>query len=370
MNEESDRYFAEFLQFGGETGYTAMFNIDHYKKMMADYQKNNGEEKSIAIARWMRNANRWAEDKTRFAAYVNERKHGKTVVEAIKVAKECSVNFNRKGSGKMGNTSARVIWLFLNAGIQGMSNFYKRFKANPVKTSTTVLGKWIAMGAITPWLNSMIMGLFGKDDDDYWNLTDYQRKNNICIFIPYTEKSFAMIPIPIELRAFYGMGESMHGHFSGREDGRNTSISIAKGLSDLFPINPTEGGSGLIPASVKPFWEIYTNENFTGIPIVNENIDKNAPEYKRVYSNTNKGLVEASKALNNISGGDVATPGIFNINPAVIEHLFDGYFGGVSMTASQAVKTAMMPFGLQEGEVAHLRIHLERRGAGARRRGH
>jgi hypothetical protein len=62
--------------------------------------------------------------------------------------------------------------------------------------------------------------------------------------------------------------------------------------------------------------------------------------------------------LNTLGGGDVATPAFFmmNLNPAVIEHLFDGYFGGVSMITSQAVKTALMPFGKQDVETRSMPI--------------
>ena len=42
------------------------------------------------------------EQMTRFAAYVTSRDMGKDIKDAVNDAKELTVNFNRKGSGEMG----------------------------------------------------------------------------------------------------------------------------------------------------------------------------------------------------------------------------------------------------------------------------
>ena len=82
-----------------------------------------------------------------------------------------------------------------------------------------------------------------------------------------------------------------------------------------------------------------------GYPIYKDDIyegDEGKPEYLRVYPRTSKGYVAVSKALNDITGGDNQKRGEIQINPAVLEHLVDGYLGGPAQFLNQIVSSAEM----------------------------
>lgn len=94
-----------------------------------------------------------------------------------------------------------------------------------------------------------------------------------------------------------------------------------------------------VPSFIKPVVEDYVNKDWTGLPIYKKDVypnDEYIPEWKRTYKSANKMLVNASKKLNELSeGNDYVGEGIGKVNPAVVEHLLTGYFGGVASTIKQ-----------------------------------
>ena len=63
------------------------------------------------------------------------------------------------------------------------------------------------------------------------------------------------------------------------------------------------------------------------------------PEWTKAYKSANKHLVNLAAVLNNVTGGDPYTKGAIDINPAKIEYILNGYFGGVSGTIDKMTKT-------------------------------
>ncbi|MCS3099792.1 hypothetical protein NXW38_06020 [Bacteroides ovatus] len=108
MSNSRDRYFLEFLENGGETGYTALHNVEEYKKMMDRHvKKSNGAVGSVsygihAIVDAISFMNRCAENVSRFTTYQTSREMGRGISESVRDAKEVTVNFNKKGAGGLG----------------------------------------------------------------------------------------------------------------------------------------------------------------------------------------------------------------------------------------------------------------------------
>ena len=363
QHNQDDALFEEFLANGGETGYTMMHSVDEYKKMV----KRELGKKEItgktdyfsavrACAQFFSTMNRWAEDVSRFTAYMTSKESGRPVMQSVNDAKEITVNFNRRGagsktSGVFGWTSGmfRNLYLFFNAGIQSLSNFGRLAKKNP-KAFTTALAGFTAAGFIVPVLNGLFISLLGDGDDDYYgNLPDWVRKNNLCLFIPGTKGKFITIPLPIELRAFYGLGEMAYQETIGKEgsSGGQIAYKAINQITELLPLNPL-GNNGDIAATImpdvlSPIWQAYDNKDFTGKPVYRENaFNENMPEWTKAYNSTADWLVDLSEWTNEIAGGDKYKRGellMSNWNPAIVEHLFESYFGGMAKTFNQTAKT-------------------------------
>ena len=372
MNNDIDRMFLEFINNGGETGYTFINSVEEYKGIIAKELKKQNRSKLAPgkafdiLGEAMDTFGRWAEDTSRFAAYRTSREMGRSIARSISDAKEISVNFNKKGSGaktagkwEKGNRmnalqawtsqTARGLYIFWNAGVQGLTNFARLAKRNPGKFAG-LASSYFVLGGMMPVINAALASAMGGDgdEDDYYNLPEYVRRNNICI---YMGGEWLTIPLPIELKAIYGLGELACGVLSGKENmtGWKLTKKVAEQVSQIMPIDMMEGGGGFsafIPSYVKPITEAYVaNKDWTGIPIYRKNdFNTNMPEWTKAYSSTSPELVKLSETLNEWTGGTKYKKGMINFNPARVEHLFESYLGGVGTTINQLKKTAMMPF--------------------------
>ena len=103
-SNETHRLFLEFMQNGGETGFVNLKQIEKRKSEIAKAIKRDGRISAAQIWGGLGDAvdfaNRAVENSARFAAYVTSRKSGRSVGRSVYDAKEISVNFNRKGSGR------------------------------------------------------------------------------------------------------------------------------------------------------------------------------------------------------------------------------------------------------------------------------
>ena len=365
-SNETHKLFLEFMQNGGETGFVNLKQIEKRKSEIAKAIKRDGEISAAQIWGGLNDAidfaNRAVENSARFAAYVTSRRSGRSVGRSVYDAKEISVNFNRKGSGskfmgaegqtKAGNAAAfvsgagRGLYIFWNAGIQGLTNFSRQIGRHPGR-ALTLASLLFGFGALMSYLGS-------NDDDDennYFNLPKYIRRSNVCYKIG---DLFVTIPLPVEYRAFYGLGELAISTLAGKESG--TTKDIAKEafsqISQLFPIDFAEGGGGLhalIPSAVKPIVEAETNTAWTGLPIYKDNdFNKNMPEYTKVYKTANGYLVEIARALNDATGGNKYKKGFIDINPAKMEYVLKGMLGGAFSFPDKLVKTTETILGERE----------------------
>lgn len=368
MNNEMERAFHQFMMNGGETGYTVVKDIEKQKKLIKKYVRM--KDASIpAEAAWkflgdkLDDINRSVENCARFAAYLTSRQMGRSVERSVWDAKEVSVNFNKKGAGstflgktgqtKFGNFGAftsgigRSFYVFWNAAVQGTTNFASLHKHHTAKA--------LAMDAGLFLLGAMLAGIGGSDDDDYWNLPSYVRRSNICFKIPGT-KSFCSIPLGIEQRAIYGLGELFSSLASGKErmSGKEIAKEIAGSMSSMLPLDLMESDgdmswSTVSPSYVKPFVENANNKDWKGMPIYRKTpYNEDDPEWTKASKRTNQLVVDFSKWCNEVTGGDDVKRGWANWNPSKLEHLFEGVFGGISTTANKMVKAGEMVAGKQD----------------------
>lgn len=375
-----ERMFYDFMKNGGETGYTNVRDIEGHKRAVAAELKKQGSvgrRAWTALGMQLDLLNRSAENCARFAAFVTSREMGRSIDRAIYDAKEISVNFNKKGSGgkmvnatgqtRLGKTGAylggggRILYVFWNAGVQGMTNFARQAKLHPAKF---VVGasSLFALGYVIPMLAQMMGGGDGDDDDKnaYYNLPEYVRRSNICF---KAGEQWITIPLPIEYRAMYGMGELGYGVMSGNERYNNSELAfqMTSQVSQILPIDMLEGGGGIspfIPSAAKPFTEAYImNKGWTGLPVYNDSpFNKNMPEWTKAYASADQHLVGFAKWLNEVSGGDDFKKGKIDINPAKIEYLLNGTFGGMFTFPNKIKKSMETAFGDREFEWRNMPI--------------
>lgn len=350
MNDEIEKMFYQFMMNGGETGFSRMADIDEHKKEIKKMLKAANEKIPAHVVRecmatWIGEVGRGIEMRARFAAFVTSRNAGRTIDRSIWDAKEISVNFNKKGAGDkflgaegqtmLGNVAAgvsgagRAGYIFWNAALQGtFGNFLKYAMRHPGKIGT-VVASWYGLAMLVTALASA----GGDDDDDsYYDIPEHTRRQNLIVKGP--GNAWIKIPLPIEYRAVYAMGE-----LTGSSLFHNEKLEVSDVLaqmSQLLPVDMMEGTKALWPSSVKPMVEVSNNESWYGSPIWKDTpYNKYMPNWTKAYKSANKDLVNLSETLNEVSGGSEYRKGTIDLNPAAIEYLLKQYTGGFFTVTNQ-----------------------------------
>lgn len=372
-----EKMYKEFVENGGVTGYTQIKDNETWEKEIEKYLSSNDPEsiRSGKVMRGVKNvfhaAHRFGESLeqvSRFAAFLTSREMGKSMAEAVNDAKEITVNFNRKGSGKMISLEeakhltgrngkplskfwqwvavaassisplGRRFIMFFNAAIQGLNATYKLYKANPKRMVGWTLA-YAAVGAMNAVLHA-----FMDDDDDYLDMPQYERRNSLMIGGGGVYLKWAL---PQEARAFYALGDIAVERIMGRNPHQNVAEEVGKVFAELLPINPAEGWKAFLPSIAVPAFELLLNEDYKGDTIYNEMkwLTKEERERTAKWSNAKKGTgktwVLISQGLNNVTGGDMYDAGLINIQPEKMEYLVQSAFGGTIRTLDKFVTTVI-----------------------------
>ena len=400
-NNHKERWFKEFMDNGGETGFISLKKYEDIIKEYENLVKTGNKEGDRWLMKKLKEggalielANEVVENVARYSTYCVSRKRGRSIGKSIYDAKEVSSNFNRHGSGDAikslkteydGKTDAKfrksVGWfnswmknhtMFYNAGVQGANLFAKNLYNN---TKTTA----IAFGAM-PFGLSLAVALFnlwciGREDEKkrngvknpYAELPEWKRRNNICIY--WGGGKFKTIPMGIELRAFYGLGDIAAGYVVDESLKSDVQIGwdIIGQMAQLVPVSdflghhsPSSGIKELVedallsatPTIAKPGFELAFNRDWTGRPIYRDNdyLDK-APRWKRAYDSTNDAYMTINKWANKTFNGidstneDLKGSGMmadavdFLTAPYGLQHIVEGYTGGTGATIGRMYQT-------------------------------
>ena len=369
ISDKEQAIFKEFMDNGGATGYTFVETQKEYAKDLANKLEklsdgNIGKlppkELVSTVFECFEFMGNVAELVNRYAAYKTSREHGRSIDRSINDAKEVSVNFNKKGAGKKTksdkwyiNTAAWISeygrdWvLFFNAAVQSMYKEYSMLINHPIKGIGSRIAPLIFMGSSVSLLNNMFMPMlfaylgWDSDDDDrdyFDSLSDHERQNNICIRL--THGRWLKIPLSPELANYFKIGDIIAGQLSGKREVEAMDV-IKTGIDMVSPLNINweydswKFALNLLPTVVQPIAQNASNVNFMGNPIYKTSMNKANdydPEYTKVYRSTSTTMVELSRALNSLTGGDDVKRGL-SFNPATWQNIFSGYTGGFGTVA-------------------------------------
>ncbi len=361
LEDETERHFYQFMMNGGETGYTQQRDIEGHKNeiqraLVGSSGRLTTKKAFMLLGKLGEDLNRAVENVARFSAYVASRDEGRSIDRSIYDAKEISVNFNKKGAGSkfynaygqtfLGKSGAlisgagRSFYVFWNAAVQGLSNYGRAVGKHPYKGMIHA-ASFFTLGVVIPLM--AYMNGSGDGDDDYWDLPEYVRRSNICF--NSGDGTWVTIPLPQEMRAVYGLGELAVSTISGKEyrDNMELAKAIVEQVTQVLPLDLMEGGGSLralYPSFVKPLVEASDNVGWTGMPIYKDTpYNKSDPEWTKAYRSANSSLVWLSKTLNELTGGDDYKSGMIDFNPAQVEYILKGYFGGAWSFTNKLAKS-------------------------------
>lgn len=255
------------------------------------------------------------ENTTRLAAFKAAMDAGKPAREAGSIAKNLTVNFNRKGelAPHLGS-----LYIFFNASVQGT-----------VRMGEALRDRRLQVVAAGMFMASALIAALQMDDDDdedgradFEQIPAWQRSRNLII--RGDGGDYYKIPLPLGWNVFHMLGTEAAVMLKSK-----SKEAYAEGAGNMLKqavgaFNPV---GDFTPSVAAPFLQIARNESAFGGPIFPD-YKKDQPDSRQFYDSTEGSAYErVTTWANDATGGNEFRAGLVDINPEKLEHVTE-FFGG------------------------------------------
>jgi hypothetical protein len=310
--------YNDFLENGGKIGWiepqTIEERTDNLQKNLNNLQSKNPVRTSVkGIFSLIEGVNTVFESSTRLATYKALLDSGYSKKRASQIAKNITVNFNKKGELGMALNQA---YLFANASIQGGFNVARMLLS---KRGIVLTGALFSAGY------AMASYMRAEDEEEYDKLNDYHRFTKLMI--PKPDGGFFPIQLPYGLNFPYALGVIMEELNNGDINATDAGIKALYLLSTTF--SPMQGADlidAVTPTALKPIVQWDRNKKYHGGKIKPDDSFKEVVPSSNYYDSANPTSIAISKSLNEISGGTGTRAGVLSVSPNNIDGLID-WFG-------------------------------------------
>jgi hypothetical protein len=354
---EWSKLWEEFQQRGGQTGFRDQFSSTAKRgealqriidpSSWADsglgkvFTAGGALKVPVEVARkaaapifnWLSDYNETMENAIRLSAYKTALDSGMSKDAAAVLAKELTVNFNRKGQVA---TQAGALYAFFNASVQGTTALARTIAGPAGK-------KIIAGGLMLGGIQAVLYSMAGFDEGEP---PEFIREKNFVI--PIGNGKYVAIPLPLGYNVIPNTARLLTQDVIRAVQGKKvkpteTVFKIFESLLSAF--NPI-GNAGwsfqtFAPTLADPFVALGENRDYTGKKIAREDFNSLDPtpgftRYKESSTAFSRGLAEF---MNSMSGGTKDAPGKFSPTPDQIDYLIGQIFGGVGREAMKIERT-------------------------------
>lgn len=343
------QWYERFREAGAGTSFLELRDMENWQRRLNNISKSGVMHKAAHNAEEMlkiiSDYNTVVESAVRLATFRKAVESGMSESDAASLAKNLTVNFNRKGEW---GPALNAAYMFANAGIQGSARVLQA-----VGTSRKVQALMGATVAASFLLAEMARAVGGEDDDgeDRWDkLSDFTKQGNWIFLTPDGDK--VTIRLPYGYNWFVSLGYALNDMAHGSKTPWEGAKFLTSGLMNAF--NPFGGDDGLLqqlsPTLTDPIVELATNENFMGEKIMPENMPfgPQKPDSQLYFRSASKPSRWVAETLNDLTGGDTWEPGAVDISPETIDHMVDFIGGGVLSTVRRLTD---LPFKAAEGDL-------------------
>ncbi|MCK2097472.1 LPD38 domain-containing protein [Thauera aromatica] len=343
---------AQYRADGGNTGAAYLADLERlgddiqkeyaaYRGVLANLKK--GEVRNAARAagrkvfnltlRWIEHLNQASENAMRVAVYKAMLDAGRSRAEAASMAKNSTVNFNRKGElGAQMNAG----WLFYNAGVQGTAALaHAHFKGKHKGQAWVASSGMMALG----YLWSAAFG--GGDEDEYDKLNEYDKARNLMI---KAGEGWAKIALPYGYGFFWNLGRALADAQRTGEPGKLPWQVAASFVEEFTPFGATVAGDepdlvqfalGASPTMAQILLAVAFNRTTMGGPLMPENPnDKFQPDRLKLHRPTQGTMSDQLAGALYAAGLDVS--------PETINHLGRTFTGGAGKLAQTVVDSVWL----------------------------
>jgi len=324
----------EFQREGGQTGFRDMWanpaeRTESLEKEIRAIGQGPVRGAGRAIFNWLSDYNETLENAVRLAAYKVAVDAGQSRERAASIAKNITVNFNRKGQITQ---QAGALYAFFNASVQGTMRLAETLRGPAGK-------KIVAGGLILGSAQALLLAAAGFDERDP---PEFVRERNLVL--PIGDGRYATIPMPLGLHVLPGVSRIVtEWVLSGFKRPGDRVAQMVGMFAETF--NPV-GNAGLslqtlAPTAIDPLAALAENRDWQGRPIARENMNPMQPQpgFVRTRDTASALSKELAHFLNLASGGSDFAPGLLSPTPDQIDYLIGQVTGGVGRELIKAQQT-------------------------------
>ena len=327
-------------------------------------QKRLSEMNSVDMAKsfgrnvvdYISMANSFAEYSTRIGIVSALEEYGVPRKDAIKFARDATVNFNRKGTAM---PYINGLYMFANAAVQGAMRSVQSFRddfSNAAKPSSGQLGHNKHKGELVGMLvaigvaKAILDNALGDDDDrekeggrNARNLTEYDRKHNVGVPIgggrqlaPLRFRGpYAAIPYLAQTFTRYALGDIDEG-----DVGAILASELGAQATDLLGGNGITNSKGevdgsllmqsIAPTLIDPVVQWATGKDYKGDNRLRRKFDNTMPASSNGKRSTPDVYKSIAQVINSLTGGNENRIGKLDIAPEDLQLIIE-FLGGAPM---------------------------------------
>ena len=339
-----------------------------------EFRRKQKKWRDMSAADWAKNgwsnirdfisfANEMAEYSTRMGIFSALKKQGVSVKDAVKFARDATVNFNRKGTAM---PLINGLYMFANASVQGTVRSVQAMRDEHGKE---LVGLLVGIGVAKAVLDNVL----GDDEEreksggrSARNLSDYDRKHNVGVPIPGTDMQFA----PLRFRGPYAavpyIAQMATNVALGNQTPEQGAVKLVKELGDQ--VTDIVGGNGVIndrgeidgsllmqsvaPSVADPIVQLASGKDYKGDERRAKEFDKTTPASSNGKRNTPlvyKKIAQGINAIPILSGGNENRKGRLDFAPEDIQLIVEFLGAGPARDIGNAVSTAQNVAELAKG---------------------
>ena len=344
-DSEWTRYYREFEEAGAKVSFWRLdqpeagsLDLEHRIKLAGGSIAQRASKlvrvstRDNPILGFIERTNLAVDNAIRLAAFVEARKRGWSKQDAAALAKDMTVNFNRRGEW---GATINALYPFANAGLQGTQIMFRALTSR--RMAKYVVGM-VVLGGILDQVNAW----WSEEDEDgelaYDKIPDWKNRINLTVMLGPGAENAATLWMPYGYSLFPYLGQQISKVARGvKPAGRALGDLAAASMEHFSPVGGFEfSGDGwsdfqrlLTPTVLDPVNEMAMNEDWLGRPIRPENAYADyGPDAYKFYGGASTASRAAADAMNRATGGNQAEAGWVDVSPEYLDHAAGFLLGG------------------------------------------
>jgi len=331
--------YERFNKAGGTTAYSQMFegikDRDHaIRNELKKLKEGKAMHMGRAVVKALSDFNTVMENSTRLSVFMTAVESGLSDMHAASLAKNITVNFNRKGAY---TTKVGSLYAFFNASMQGSFRMAETLKGPA--------GKQILIGGVGLGAALTILGIAAMGADDWDKIPEFIKERSLIIPAPWNSSGYIAIPMPLGFHILPTLGrvlvESLIG--SNRITNQHRFMNLIGATTGAFnPLGGSDISTLVMPTVLDPALALWRNKDWTNKTVYLEDFNSldPTPGYLRTKNTASAPSKWAAEAANTLTGGTSYKPGLWSPTPDQLDYVMGQLTGGTGrelLKAQEAV---------------------------------